>query len=136
MNMRLVAPALAALAFCAPAVAQQAADQPTKGEERLAKMLEGRVAGEPEKCIRAFPVRDLTIIDGTALVYEVGTTLYVNYTRDPETLDDGDLLVVEKTGARFCDTDIVRTRDRAGQFYTGNIFLSDFIPYKKVAAGS
>ena len=48
----------------------------------------------------------------------------------------GDLLVVEKTGARFCNTDIVRTRDRAGQFYTGNIFLSDFIPYKKVAAGS
>lgn len=111
-------------------------DQPTKGDERLAEMLEGREAGEPEKCIRAFPVRDFIIIDGTALVYESGTTLYVNYTRDPESLDRDDLLVVQQSGSRFCDTDIVRTRDRAGQFYTGNIFLSDFIPYKKVAAGS
>ena len=136
MNLQFVAPVLAALAFSAPAVAQQAADQPTKGDERLAEMLEGREAGKPEKCIRAFPVRDFTIIDGTALVYESGTTLYVNYTRDPESLDRDDLLVVQQSGSRFCDTDIVRTRDRAGQFYTGNIFLSDFIPYKKVAAGS
>ena len=136
MNIRFVAPVLAALAFSAPIAAQQPADQPTKGEERLAKMLEGRVAGEPEKCIRAFPVRDFTIIDGTALVYEIGTTLYVNYTRNPASLDENDLLVVKNTGPRFCDSDVVTTRDRAGRFYTGNIFLSDFIPYEKVREGA
>lgn len=136
MTMRFFAPALAALAFSIPAAAQDApAGEMTEGEERLARMLEGREAGEPQKCIRAFPVRDFTIIEGTALVYESGTTLYVNYTRDPESLDEDDALVVRRTGANLCNTDIVTTQDRTGNFYTGNIFLGDFIPYKRTDLG-
>ena len=127
MTFRFAALALAGLTLATPAVAQD-----TSGEAKLAKMLEGRVAGEPQSCIRSFPVRDFTVIDGTALVYESGTTLYVNYTRDPESLDSDDVLVVKQSGPNFCDTDIVTTQDRSGGFYTGNIFLTEFIPYEKV----
>lgn len=107
-----------------------AGDRPT-GEERLAKLLEGRVAGAPESCIRTFPSPQLTVIDGTALVYKRGSTLWVNRTEHPRDIDDNDALVSRQFGTRLCSTDIVTTIDRNAMFYTGNIFLSEFVPYRK-----
>lgn len=101
------------------------------GEEKLAKMLEGRVAGEPESCIRTFPSVDLTVIDGTALVYERGRTLWVNVPADPDSLDDSDALLTRQFGTQLCRTDIVTTFDRTVGFYTGNVFLGEFVPYRK-----
>lgn len=101
------------------------------GEEKLARMLENRVAGEPESCIRTFPTTHLTVIDGTALVYRRGSTLWVNRTDEPRYLDDNDALLTRQFGSRLCNTDIVTTFDRNGGFYTGNIFLSEFVPYRK-----
>lgn len=102
------------------------------GEEKLAKMLEGRVAGEPESCIRTFPSVELTVIDGTALVYKQGGTLWVNVPARPESLDDRDALLTRQFSSRLCKMDIVTTFDPSMGFYTGNIFLSDFVPYRKV----
>lgn len=101
------------------------------GEEKLAKMLEGRVPGQPQSCIHSYPVRSLKIIDGTALVYKSGRTLYVNVPHDPESLDDRDILVTRRSGSSLCRMDTVTTIDRGHGGYTGNIFLGDFIPYTK-----
>lgn len=101
------------------------------GEERLAKMLEGRVAGEPESCIRTFPSTQLTVIDGTALVYKQGRTLWVNRTDQPRAIDDNDALLTRQFGTQLCDVDIVTTFDRTAGFYTGNIFLTEFVPYRR-----
>lgn len=126
-----VASAAAALALLA-APALQAQDEPvmTKGETRLAKMLEGRVAGEPKSCINTFGSRGLTTIDDTALVYKSGKTIWVNYTRTPDAIDDSDYLVIRKFGnSQLCRTDQVTTYDRTGNFFSGVIFLDDFVPY-------
>ena len=112
------------------APALDARERPS-GEEKLAKLLKGRVAGEPESCIRTFPHTRLTVIDGTALVYKQGSTLWVNRTRYPSDIDDDDALVSRQFGAQLCRTDIVTTIDRNAQFYTGNIFLGDFVPYRR-----
>ncbi len=105
----------------------------TKGEKKLAKLLEGRVAGEPRSCINAFRARnDLKIIDGTALVYGSGKTIYVNYTRNPDDIDDWDTLVTRRFGSQICRTDIVTKVDATSGIYAGNVFLSDFIPYTRV----
>lgn len=126
----------ASLVFAAsPALADEHGEKPemTKGEKKLANLLEGRVAGEPERCIRTFPSANLTIIDKTAIVYKQGDTVWVNYTRDPESLDDDDYMVIRKFGdaTRLCRLDNVTTRDRGGNFFSGVIFLEDFIPYRK-----
>lgn len=131
----LSAIALAAFAMVGTAPAQadeQAGDatQMTKGEQKLAKLIGDRVAGEPRKCINDYQTRDFRVIDGTAIVYKVGRTVWVNYTRHPETLDDSDVMVFRRFGSQLCSTDIVTTMDRLGGFYTGNVFLSDFIPYR------
>lgn len=122
--------AIAAISLAVPASAEETPEQ-TKGEIKLAKMLEGRVAGEPTSCIRNYRNARLTVIDKTALVYKVGRTLYVNIPKEPDDIDSRDTLVRRSSTNDLCKTDIVTTVDYPGGFYTGNVFLGDFIPYRK-----
>lgn len=110
--------------------------EPTKGEKELAKLLEGRVAGEPRSCIFTPRVDNLRIIDKTALVYGRGKTIYVNRTKHPEDIDEDDILVINRySGSQLCRVENVITIDRYSQFLTGVIFLDDFIPYTRVKDG-
>ena len=114
-----------------------AAEEPTKGEVKLAKMLKGRVAGEAQRCILGYRQVDLTVIDGTALVYRSGRTLYVNVPKNPRSLDDRDILVRRTTmGNQLCNTDIISKTDSSGRFYAGNVLLGDFVPYRKAETES
>lgn len=127
LKAALAAAALTALG--APAV--QAGERLT-GEAKLEKMLEGRVAGEPRRCIRTFGSRGMTVIDHTAIVYRDGRTLWVNRTSRPESIDDDDILIIRKFDASsLCRTDHITTADRFGGHFTGVIFLEDFVPYRK-----
>lgn len=131
--MKILMP-LAAMALMAiPASAEVAGTPVTKGEIKLAKMLEGRVAGEPKRCINTFRGGNLTIIDGAGLVYRDGKTLWVNRTRHPRGLDDDDILVIRKFGSpsQLCRLDNVTTQDRTGHFFTGVVMLEDFVPYRR-----
>lgn len=140
IRIALSAAALAAFAMAGSVSAradEPSADKPaaekaevTKGQKRLAKLLDGRVAGEPRQCINDYPSRGFEIIDGTALVYRVGQTVWVNHTHHPESIDDDDTLVIRRYGSQLCSTDIVTTIDRISGFYTGNVFLSEFVPYR------
>jgi len=123
------AAAAAVFSFTTPAAARDK----VSGEEELAKLLEGRVAGEPVRCIRDHPNQPMRIIDKTAIVYGRGKTIYVQRTRNPEDIDDDDTLVIYKTDAsRLCRLDHINTIDRVTGFYTGNLIFEDFIPYTKV----
>ncbi len=127
--------ALAALTMLsAPAAAQQdAAAEPSKGDIKLAKLLEGRVAGEPQSCVRTMPSENINVIDGTALVVGRGRTIYVNVPQYPTSLDDDDILVIRRyNGSQLCRLDWIETRDRFGGFYSGNVMLNDFVPYTRV----
>lgn len=127
MKLPIVALALAALPLAAPA----AAERPS-GEERLAELLDGRVAGEPTGCVNTRPGARLYIIDDTALVYDAGRTIYVNYTQYPESLDGDDLIVTRNTFAKICRSTQIQTRNRYSPgFTTGTLFLTDFVPYER-----
>jgi len=133
-RLALATAALGMLA--APAVQADEAAEMTRGEQKLAKMLEGRVAGEPQNCIRTIGSRSLTSIDDTALVYRDGKTVWVNYTRTPDAIDDDDYLVIKKFNpTSLCRTDQIQTYSRAGDFFSGVIFLEDFVPYRMAEEG-
>ena len=129
--MRALAIALAATALLAGGASLQAKPKPTP-EQRLEKLLEGRVAGKPTTCISTSDTRDMEIIDGVALVYRSGSTLYVNRPKNPEDLDSDDILVIRPTGSQLCRLDMIHTVDRLGHFTTGFINLNDFVPYRRV----
>lgn len=105
----------------------------TEGEKRLARMLEGRVAGEPQNCIRQLLNDQLTVIDKTAYVYGRGRTIYVQRTKNPEDIDRDDALVSRRFNAtELCKQDVVTTIDPVLGFFTGAVFFDDFIPYTRV----
>lgn len=102
-------------------------------QQRLDKLLDGRIAGAPEHCISHFDTRDMQVLDKTAIVYGWGNTIWVNTPRNAEDLDDDDILVTRTSGSQLCDLDIVTTLDRSSQFFNGSISLGRFVPYRRVA---
>lgn len=105
----------------------------TKGEERLAKMLDGRLAGQPVPCIRTLPRDRMQIIDGTAYIYGSGSTIYVQRTSEPDRIDDSDTLVTNRFSAsQLCRLDTMTTIDSFTGIFTGAVFFDDFVPYTLV----
>ena len=101
------------------------------GEEYLAKLLEGREPGKPQRCISTFGNNNLRIIDKTAIVYEEGRTVWVNRPHDAALLDDDDILVIRKYGSDLCRLDDVRAVARGTGMFRTQVLLEDFVPYRK-----
>ena len=124
----------------APALADEQADEQTatelsEGEQELAELLEGRIAGAPQRCIRNHPSQTMRTIDDTAYVYGRGNTIYVQRTRSPEDIDDSDILVIRTHGSQLCRLDQITTVDRYSGFFSGVVFFEDFVPYTRVKDG-
>lgn len=124
----LVAACAGSLLF---APATQAKQRPS-GDEQLATLLQGRVAGKPSQCISTFASNNLQVIDKTAIVYDQGKTVWVNRTSNPARLDDNDILVITRlSGSDLCRLDNVRAVDRNSGMLRSFVFLENFIPYRK-----
>jgi hypothetical protein len=106
-------------------------------EARLAQALEGRVAGAPVNCISLNRVRSSQIIEDTAILYDAGSTIYVNRPRaGRESLDRWDTLVTKLFTSQLCSTDVVHLYDTSARMETGLVFLGEFVPYRKVTTHS
>jgi hypothetical protein len=124
--------ALAAmLAASGSAIARPSAAE--RGQERLDKLLAGRVAGKPVSCISLHNIQSSEIIDRTAIVYRVGGgRLYLNRPEmGRESLNDDDIMVTKTVGSQLCRIDTVRLVDRGSRFETGFVGLGDFVPYSR-----
>lgn len=105
-------------------------------DEQLAKALDGRVAGKPVDCIDISRVDSSQIIEGQAILYRDGRTIYVNRPRGgAQSLDDWDILLSKPFAGRLCSIDTVTLLDRSSGFTTGFVFLGEFVPYRKPKAG-
>lgn len=131
--MRLHIPLIFAVAALAAMPAAANAREKLTPEEQLAKLLEGRVAGEPQDCISLSTARSSQVIDKTAIVYRVGSTLWVNRPEGgAESLDDDDILVTKLSGSQLCSIDTIELRDRGSRMYSGFVSLGKFVPYRRV----
>jgi len=133
--MKRIAIAVMTAAALMSAPALQAKEKPT-GEERLAKLLEGREAGKPVDCISFSESRDAKVIDKTAIVYGHGRTIYVNRPMNARDLDDNDVMVTKTSLSQLCKLDTVRMHDRSQFFFTGFVGLEQFVPYTRVASAN
>jgi hypothetical protein len=119
---------IAAILVAAPATAAKR-DTP---DQQLTKLLAGRVAGKPTNCITLSGTQSSQIIDGKAIVYRVGSRLYVNTPRSgAESLDDDDILVTRTIGSQLCSIDTVNLIDRGSRFQRGFVILGPFVPYER-----
>ena len=120
--------ALGGLIVAAPVQAKPAAD----GEAELARALGDRVAGEPVDCVNLRDVRSTRVIDGTAILYDTGRTIYLNRpTSGAHSLDRWDTLVTRLHSSRLCSIDVVHLYDSGTRFQSGSVFLDRFVPYRR-----
>lgn len=116
------------------ASAGQAAPRQTP-EERLAKALEGRTAGDPVDCIYQHQIRSSRIFERTAILYELNNgTYYLNRPdAGAQSLGWNDVLVTDTHSPRLCSIDVVKLYDHSPWMQSGFVNLGKFVPYKKVA---
>src|SRR5689334_8314312 len=120
----ILATLLLSAALAAPAGALERDDPDTQ----LAKLLEGRVAGAPVTCINASAATSTQIVEGKAIVYGIGSTLYVNRPRGGgSALRDDDILVTRQYGSQLCRMDNVRLLDRNVRVPRGFVVLDSFV---------
>lgn len=133
MRTAALALATAILAAAVPASAETAA--PDRGEARIAKALEGRVAGEPVRCLQQHLIRSSEIIDRTAILYRTADNkLYLNRPEfGRESLNRYDVMVTDTRTGQLCDIDTVRLLDQGSRMQSGVVGLGVFTPYTKVA---
>lgn len=116
------------LAAALPALPAQAAR--LEPEARLAKRLEGRVAGKPVNCIPQFRIQSSEIFEKTAILYKAGRTWYLNRPVSGRNfLGRDDILLTDTHSSDLCSVDIVRLLDQGSRFPSGSLGLGQFIPY-------
>ncbi len=74
------------------------------------------------------------IVPGAAIIYDAGSTIYVNRPRGgAETMDQWDIQVNRLWGgSRLCSIDTVQLIDQGSRMYSGTVFLGEFVPYRRV----
>jgi hypothetical protein len=123
---------LIAVSMVIGAAPAAAARQPVDREAELSRAIGDRIAGEPVDCLDMHRVRGTRIIDDTAIVYEVGSTIYVNRPRaGADSLNRWDTMVTRPFNNRLCSVDTVRMVDLPSRMLTGIVFLGEFVPYRR-----
>jgi len=130
-HRKLVVALGGAIAIAAGAAVADARPRLT-GEQELAEMLKDRVPGKPVDCIDLPMVSSSTVIDKTAIVYQLGSTYYVQRPRvGADSLDRDDVLVTRLYSSQLCSIDTVQLHDRTSGFWRGFVGLDKFIPYRR-----
>jgi hypothetical protein len=108
-----------------------------RGEAELAKVIKGRVAGKPVRCLPLRGNDQVEVYGGTAIVYRgVGSTLFVNRPDGADMLHRDDIPVQRVFGAQVCRGDQVRLVDRLTRQPRSFVRLAEFVPYRKAGARS
>ena len=129
--MKTLATLLAGGALLCAGTSAALARSAEQNEAKLARMLEGRTAGEPVSCISAMRSNRIEVIEDVGIVYDSGGTIYVARPSDPRQLGRDDIVVIDRHGGQLCHNDVIRTIDRYNGFTTGAVFLDKFVPYTK-----
>jgi len=108
------------------------ADPPDR-EAELERALAGRVAEAPVACIDLHRIRNTRIINGTAILYDAGSIVYVNRPDSgAESLRRWDRMQTRTMMTRLCSIDTVEMFDTNVNTLKGIVFLGEFVPYRRV----
>ena len=109
------------------------AGAPIDHEAELARAIAGREPGRPVSFISLHRVNSTRVITDTALIYEAGSTIYVNRPRaGADSLNRWDAVVTRLPTTQLCSIDTVTMVDMQSGFMTGVVFLGEFVPYTRV----
>ena len=100
----------------------------------LAKQLDGKLAGAPQRCISDYNAANMIRVSDDILLYRVsGNLVYKNRLRGgcPGLSRDNDIIVSEQYGTQKCSGDLIRLVDRTSGIQGPTCSLGEFVPYRK-----
>lgn len=103
------------------------------GQEKLARLTAGRVAGKLTNCLNiSMTSSDSEKLPGLGMAYRQGTTWYVNlFQGDCPQLRDDTIVVTKIHGSQLCRGDIADLRLSGANIPVGSCVFGDFTPYTK-----
>ena len=131
--MALLAPLLAGCTANAMETSNAQADPLSERDQRrMANLLDGKIAGDPQSCITTRPTTQSSIIGNQAILYRQGAVVYRN---DLDgicpTLTSDSVLVSQRYGSsQLCSGEVVQVRDPHSGVSFGSCVLGEFTPYR------
>ena len=101
--------------------------------EALAQRLANRTAGPPETCVLAQSDRNLVANDAATIVYDTGSTIYVNRLAGscPGLRELSTIIVLTSTGGQYCRGDRFRAREQGSTVPEPACILGEWVPYRR-----
>ena len=132
--MRSVIPLLimGSVVGCTYAPAPRAPMVDTRAQQKLTRLLAGKVAGAPQSCLPSYRQKDMTVIDDYTIAFRDGTNrVWLN--KPPggcNLLSAGPYALVTHTSiGSTCRGDIASVMDTINHASVGSCVFSDFVPY-------
>lgn len=131
MRILLIAATATGLAAC-QTTDSQPEQRSAAAQATYDRLLAGKVAGQPTKCLPLQRTNDMQVIDDDTILYRDGRTTYVNKPLGScNLLGRGSYaLVTRSQGSQLCRGDIGTVTDMTTGVTVGSCALGDFVPYK------
>lgn len=136
--MRIVLPLVSAaiLVGCSSAPPQAAGPSP-KQQARLAQLLDGKVAGNPQSCLPSWRTHNMIAIDDDTLVFQESPgRVWLQKPKNPCNLISAGpyALVTRDSIGQLCNGDIAQVIDTMSRTNVGSCVMGNFIPYVRPGA--
>lgn len=129
----LFAVLFAAGSSAAPSEQAHSDERTRANEAKLAKLLNGYVAGPAQDCLPIQRSQFRTKGVGDTLLYSANRNMiYRTETQGCSGVERGDALVTYNYSTQLCRGQIATTVDTIGRFQTGSCALGAFVPYRRV----
>ena len=132
MRLLLLA-ALAAVGLSACETATEPRERTAQQQQSYDRLLAGKTAGKPERCLPTYRSEDMTVVDDNTILFRDGRTVYVNNPPGGcNLLGRGTYALVTTSvgGFGLCRGDIGTVVDTTSGITVGSCALGDFIPYR------
>jgi hypothetical protein len=117
---------------CTYAPAPQAPMVDAKAQQKLNRLLAGKVPGTPQSCLPSYRQKDMTVIDDYTIAFRDGVDrVWITTPRGAcNLLGSGPYaLVTRTTSLGLCRGDIGNVVDTMSHVTVGSCVMGDFIPY-------
>ena len=130
MRILMLGLALGSLAACETTM--EPPERTARQQSDFDRLLAGKAAGAPEKCLPTYRSNDMTVVDDNTILFRDGRTVYVNTPLGAcnGLSRSGRALITRNIGPQLCRGDIATVADNTTGVTVGSCSLGDFVPYR------
>lgn len=106
-------------------------DRQAVEQAQLAERLDGLTPGKSRTCLPVTGIQQVKFYDGKGLFVQTRSRMWTNDARGGCRVSDDDMIVARLPTGQYCSGDIIETRSRSTNMFTGSCTLGDFVEYSR-----